>query len=545
VDHSVTPAARPARQRILMISPYPPVWDGIATYALQTVRALRREGHDVEVLSPGPSAAHYHLDLVGSRGALALAKRIRGYDRVIVQFHPDFFYPNPASAASRMAESLALAVPFRLAQRLEVVVHEIDGRHGNPRRPDGQAARLLWHLVDEVKVHTESERAAFVKNFGISPERVILVPHGADFTKHTQLDRATARASLGLPDDELVFLAIGFVQHSKGFDRAVEAFDGLAAHRARLEIVGSVRVDDPDMVRYQRDLASLCASVDGATLHSGYVSDELFDRWIVASDVVVLPYRNIWSSGVMERAGLFGRPVIATRVGGLSEQATAQADVRLVEDDAELRAAMIERLPALDVTPTMGWSEVGAEGPDLHAAVQARVRARAASRPSTGRRPRRVVATEETIGASAPLRQLPALGVPDAWHARRPVRLADRAAGASDQRATGGDRRSGRGAAHSGGPRHRGHVLDGRRYVVDGRRYVADGCGRRCRDDRRGGRKRRLTARRLHVHDGTEESAGLSVLSASATTDRWADAAAARSGAGGGHVPPGDARPAG
>lgn len=86
MDEAVTPAGGQTRERILVVSPYPPVRDGIATYALQTVRALRRQGHDVEVLSPGPSAAHHHLDLVGPRGALALAKRIRDYDRVIVQF---------------------------------------------------------------------------------------------------------------------------------------------------------------------------------------------------------------------------------------------------------------------------------------------------------------------------------------------------------------------------------------------------------------------------------------------------------------------------
>ena len=98
MDDAVTAAAP---ERILMISPYPPVRDGIAAYALQTVRALRRQGHSVEVLSPGPSAAHHHLDLVGPRGALALAKRVRDYDRVIIQFHPDFFYPDPGRASAR------------------------------------------------------------------------------------------------------------------------------------------------------------------------------------------------------------------------------------------------------------------------------------------------------------------------------------------------------------------------------------------------------------------------------------------------------------
>ncbi|MCO7219996.1 glycosyltransferase family 4 protein [Klenkia sp. PcliD-1-E] len=416
-------------ERILVVSPYPPVRDGIATYALQTVRALRAQGHDVEVLSPGPSAAHHHLDLVGPRGALALAKRVGDYDRVVVQFHPDFFYPDPGRAKSRLTESLALAVPFALAKRLEVVVHEIDGRHGNPRRPDGLAARRLWALVDDVKVHTASERTAFIENFGVDPDRVSLVAHGADFTAHTTVDRARARESLGLPEDETVFLAIGFVQPSKGFDRAVEAFDGLGGDGASLHVVGSVRVDDPDMVSYERELADLCSMTEGAYLHSGYVSDELFDRWIVASDVVVLPYRNIWSSGVLERAGLFGRPVIASRVGGLSEQAAQQADVRLVDDDAELREAMIERLPERELPADTGWADdLPADG-DLHDLVQARVRARASTRPGSGRgRRARPTTTGEvrTVSASAPVRRLGRLGPPDVNHPRRPVRLVKR-----------------------------------------------------------------------------------------------------------------------
>ena len=39
------------------------------------------------------------------------------------------------------------------------------------------------------------------------------------------------------------------------------------------------------------------------------------------ADTLVLPYREIWSSGVMERAKLFNRVVIAADVGGLGDQA--------------------------------------------------------------------------------------------------------------------------------------------------------------------------------------------------------------------------------
>jgi glycosyltransferase involved in cell wall biosynthesis len=425
MDDAVTDAEH--RERVLMVSPYPPVRDGIATYALQTVRALRRQGHDVEVLSPGPSAAHHHLDLVGPRGALALANRVRGYDRVIIQFHPDFFYAEPGRMHARLAESLALMAPFAAAPKLEVIVHEIDGRFGNRRRPDGLVARRLWRLPDVIKVHTPSERDAFIADFGVEPSRVQLIAHGADFQPHTQATRESARRSLGIGPDELVFLSIGFVQPSKGFDRAVRAFQGLAALGARLDIVGSVRVDDPDMVSYEAELADLCDAVEGATLHAGYVSDELFDRWIVASDVVVLPYRNIWSSGVMERAALFSRPVIATRVGGLAEQAAAQADVRLVADDVELRRAMIERLPPQEEAEPAGWSELWPSGPDLRADVQEQVRTRAAQALPAGIGRRRDASAVATVGAgSAPLRRLSRLAPPDTNHGRRTVRVVKR-----------------------------------------------------------------------------------------------------------------------
>ena len=300
--------------RILMVSPYPPIRDGIAAYAVQTVAALRREGHEVEVLSPGPSAAHHHLDLRGPRGPLVLARRVRGYDKVIIQFHPDFFYPHPSTPARHAAVSLALLAAVRAARRTEVVVHEIDYSLGRRRGPDGLAARRLWRRVQRIQLHTEMERRNMIEAFGVRPERTTVAAHGAHFVRRTRMSRDDARRSLGIPADDLVFLAIGFIQPHKQFDLAVRAFDGLGAHGCSLHVVGSVRVDEPQHLAYLAELQALIAATPGAHLHNQYVSDEQFDRWLVASDVVVLPYRNIWSSGVLERALLYDRQVIATAV---------------------------------------------------------------------------------------------------------------------------------------------------------------------------------------------------------------------------------------
>jgi hypothetical protein len=156
--------------------------------------------------------------------------------------------------------------------------------------------------------------------------------------------------------------------------------------------------------------------------HKGFVSDELFDRWIVASDVVVLPYRHVWSSGVLERAALYDKAVIATRIGGLAEQAAARDAITFVTDDDGLRRAMWERVAGGSAdhaarTPLEPWP---AEGDELREQVQRQIRRRAAG--SRGSRAAAVAARSGSRSAedaaalagalSAPVRRLGELSLP-------------------------------------------------------------------------------------------------------------------------------------
>lgn len=361
--------------RILMVTPYPPLRDGIANYAVQVVAKLIRAGHDVRVLSPGPSAAHEHLDLLGPRGGAALARRTPAYDRVVVQWHPVFHYADH-SRSHRARTDAALWMAFTRAEDVEVWVHEFE--YDDVRLPGIRraAAIRMWRAVDRIYVHSEAERRRFLAALPVDPARVLVGEHGQSFTRRTSHTRRTARRSLGLPEDAYCVLSIGFVQRHKGFDRTVKAFAGLAEHGARLDIVGGIRLDEPDFVAYRDELVELCRRVEGVHFKPGYVSDEFFDRWIVAADLVVLPYREIWSSGVLERAGLYGRPVIATKVGGLSDQAAGR-EVTLVDDDGELRDTLWR---AAGVPQPVGGPPVGVAvgGVDLWQQLQTEVLRRAA-----------------------------------------------------------------------------------------------------------------------------------------------------------------------
>ena len=117
-----------------------------------------------------------------------------------------------------------------------------------------------------------------------------------------------------------------------------------AAPTARLDVVGSTRLEEPEFLAYLNELEWLTGSDPRTTLHAGYVSDELFDRWILASDVVVLPYREIDQSGVLATALAFGRPLLLTAVGGFPEVAEARAAELVRPGDAAALHLALRRL---------------------------------------------------------------------------------------------------------------------------------------------------------------------------------------------------------
>jgi glycosyltransferase involved in cell wall biosynthesis len=326
--------------RVLVLSPYPPMRGGIAAYAGQAVEHLRSQGDDVVVASPEPSDAEYVLD-VRKRGAgLELARLVRRFDRVVVQFQPEMLGDPGTTRVARGRSLLRLTAGLRAARSAELYVHEVDPVEG-PIAPLLRALmRPLFASADLLTVHTEREHEDLSRAFRIDKSRIRVVSQGEYLQRRAEATQAGARAALGLRADQLLFLAIGFLHPRKGFDRAISGFAQVRSEQAALYVVGSMWREDEISRAHVRELRRLADQSPGVELREGYLSDEEFDRWILAADALVLPYRSGWSSNVMERGLLYGRPVIMSDVGGMSEQGTRRPEVTLVADDAELVAAL-------------------------------------------------------------------------------------------------------------------------------------------------------------------------------------------------------------
>ncbi|MGH2579460.1 MAG: glycosyltransferase [Actinomycetota bacterium] len=336
--------------RILVISSYPPRHCGIGSYAAADVERLRREGHEVVVLSPPDGNGDVRVPFFGGRPFLAAARLAPGFDRVLVHFEPGLYYRRRAPV-SKVMSSLGL---WRLTRRrpgTEVLVHEAAGRPHLLWRPDHVLLRSAFAGAN-LLFHSDREREALARTYRLRVEGTI-VPHTDGVRIARRVARSEARTMLGVEPDECLFLCAGFLHPAKGFERAVRAFQQ-AGSPGRLVVVGSVRQPTPEALSYVRALRELCERRPGVTLIEGYMSDEGFDTWIAAADAFVLPYRRAWSSGALARAQKLGTRAFVAAVGGMEEQAGPRDAV--FRTDGEL----VELLRQVDVpTKALPDHEVG------------------------------------------------------------------------------------------------------------------------------------------------------------------------------------------
>ena len=325
--------------RYLMISTYPPTHCGIGAYGEQHVTQLRGEGHVVDVASPdGQGNVDFALDLRGGGKVLRLQQLLPFYDRVGIQYVWAFFYTDPFLRQHRwdtLRTTLAFMWLFLRNRKIEVIAHEIPYLSGK----QGWLYKWKWRLAPKIIFHTRTELERFERHYRLRlrKSQVELRTHHDVFQKFAATTQASARRQLGVPQDVLVFLCIGFIQRHKGFHRAIRAFLQAGIRDAELYVVGSMRVPDGENQKYLAEVKQLVAGQSAVQLKESFVSNEDFDTWITAADWVVLPYSEIWSSGVLARTRLMQRPAIVSAIGGLPEQA-GENDL-LFHTDEELLSA--------------------------------------------------------------------------------------------------------------------------------------------------------------------------------------------------------------
>lgn len=336
--------------KISLLGPTYPYRGGISHYTTLLCRELRKE-HEVQFLSfsrqypklifPGKSdkdpskkplvvdEVDYCLDSINPFSWVQTASKIVKFNPnlLIIPWWVAFWAPQFMTVATLVKKRIKTDIVFICHNSVE---HESSGwKVLTTRTVLGRGDRILTHS------RQESERLLEI----LGPETMVTTAFHPSYVAlcGETIEAAEAKRRLGLEGKVLLFF--GFVREYKGLDLLLQAMPEVLRHEnVSLLVVGEFWKDKCRYFQLVHDLGL----EDSVHIVDSYIPNEEIGKYFAAADLVVQPYRSASGSGISQLAYGFGKPVIATDVGGLAEvvQDGVNGKVLKPDDVTELSEAI-------------------------------------------------------------------------------------------------------------------------------------------------------------------------------------------------------------
>ena len=182
--------------------------------------------------------------------------------------------------------------------------------------------RAQYQLADHIFVHTERMKSELLEDFSVSSQAVSVIPFGINnAVPRTDLTSEQARRRLGISEGEKTILFFGRIAPYKGLHFLVTAFQRIVARNPgyRLIIAGQPKKGSEKYLDEVLRTISYDVSLGRVIQKIQYIPDEETEVYFKSANVLVIPYTQVFQSGVLFLGYSFGLPAIATEVGSFSE----------------------------------------------------------------------------------------------------------------------------------------------------------------------------------------------------------------------------------
>lgn len=199
-----------------------------------------------------------------------------------------------------------------------VTIHDI--LPFNEKFYDYRYHKKIYTLADSIILQAENNRARFEKLFPELVYKTCVIPHGHFLEYAEPIEQAEARRYLRIPDNKFVFLFFGQIKKVKGLGVLLEAYSDLCKSYSKEDVLLIVagKVWKDDFSQYQ-DIIEEKGIQDCVRTDIKFIPDEEIKFYYSACDCCVLPYLDVYQSGVIQLCYAYKKPVVATNIGAFME----------------------------------------------------------------------------------------------------------------------------------------------------------------------------------------------------------------------------------
>lgn len=203
--------------------------------------------------------------------------------------------------------------------------------------------KKLSNTANRIHIHSEAALPLINEYYEVDPHKCFVVPHASyDGSYGPSFDKYQSRNMLGLAHAESLIVFFGQIRPYKGIDELITAFSAATADKdyVHLLIVGK------PMSGFTSSQARLIEERNPRIhIREGFVPDSKVPLIMGAADFIVLPYREILTSGSVMLAATYGKPVITPDLPTLSFVHEETLGIQYDQgDDGALAQAILDGL---------------------------------------------------------------------------------------------------------------------------------------------------------------------------------------------------------
>jgi glycosyltransferase involved in cell wall biosynthesis len=258
--------------------------------------------------------------------------------------------------------------------------------HGHENAEQARALYSLFYEHCHVITHYSHESLRLVqKEFPASHERlhIVTTPFNYEILLPIQSGWSSCRKEFGLSEDDFVILVFGTLRHWGEIQLICEAFSQARVPRKRLLMAGRFSEPGPRLrQRFRRVYWAAWLRVHRTVVREHYIPEDEIYKYMLSSDVVIVPRLVDLSSGLPGLAMTFGRLVIAPAHGAYPEYLSGSDNLLYESASASGLAKAIEQSALLDresigarnrkIAATWSWEKIARKCIDAVAEVSAK-----------------------------------------------------------------------------------------------------------------------------------------------------------------------------